>query len=112
MGLPISQARVHGDTVYVSGQVGIDPDTGEMVDGGVEAQARQILTNIESILDAADSSFEDILKATVFIEDMDNFEAVNEVYEEFVVSPYPARSAIEAGLAMGFEVEIEVIAAR
>lgn len=110
--LPFSQAISHGDTVYVSGQTGVDPGTGEMVEGGVEAETRQALKNIEAILDAAGSSLEDVVKATVFVTDMDDFGTVNEVYEEFVTEPYPARSAVEVNdLAMEFTVEIEVTAA-
>lgn len=110
--LPISQAMVHGDTVYVSGQTGVKPGTGEMVEGGVEAETRQALENVGAILDAAGSSFGDVIKATLFVEDMDDFGTVNAVYEEFVSEPYPARSAVEVSdLAMEFAVELEVIAA-
>ncbi|WP_430504517.1 RidA family protein [Haloparvum sp. PAK95] len=109
--VPLSQATVHDDTVYVSGQVGIDPETGEMVDGGVEAEARQALENAEAILDAAGSSLDDVVKATVFLNDVDDFETVNQVYGEFLPEPYPARSAFEVGdLAASLAVEIEVIA--
>lgn len=110
--LPISQAMVHGDTVYVSGQTGVDPETGEQVEGGVEAETRQALRNIGAVLAAAGATFDDVVKATVFVEDMDDFDTVNAVYSEFVSEPYPARSAIEASdLALAFAVEIEVIAA-
>lgn len=110
--LPISQAMVHGDTVYVAGQTGVDPETGEMVDGGVVAETRQAMANVEAILEAAGTSFDNVVKATLFVGDMDDFGAVNEVYEEFVTEPYPARSAFEAGdLAMDFSIELEVIAA-
>lgn len=110
--LPISQAMVHGDTVYVAGQTGVDPETGEMVDGGVVAETRQAMANVEAILEAAGTSFDNVVKATLFVGDMDDFGAVNEVYEEFVSEPYPARSAFEAGdLAMDFSIELEVIAA-
>lgn len=110
--LPISQGMVHGDTLYVSGQTGVDPDTNEMVDGGVEAEARAALENIGAILRAAGASFDDVVKMTVFVDDMDDFGTVNAVYEEFVSEPYPARSAFEAGdLAMDFSIELEVIAA-
>jgi 2-iminobutanoate/2-iminopropanoate deaminase len=111
LGLPISQARVHDGTVYVSGQVGIDPETGELVDGGVRDQTKQTLANIEAILKAAGASVEDIVKATVFVEDMDDIGAVNEEYEVFITEPYPARSAVEVSeLALKCEVEIEVTA--
>lgn len=110
--LPISQAMIHGDTVYVSGQTGVDPETGEMVEGGVEAETRQALENVGAILEAAGCSFDDVVKATLFVDDMDDFGTVNEVYEEFVSEPYPARSAFEAGdLAMEFAIELEVVAA-
>lgn len=110
--VPLSQATVHDGTVYVSGQVGIDPETGELVEGGVEAEARQALENVEAILDAAGSSLDDVVKATVFLNDVDDFETVNRVYGEFVPEPYPARSAVEVGdLAASFAVEIEVTAA-
>lgn len=110
--VPISQGIIHGDTVYVSGQVGVDPDTGAMVDGGVAAQTDQILNNIATILSAADTSLNNVVKATVFIEEMDAFETVNEVYTDYFSEPYPARSAVEVSeLAMDFEVEIDVIAA-
>lgn len=111
LGLPISQAQVHNDTVYVSGQVGIDPETGELVDGGAKAQTEQTLANIEAILEAAGASVADILKVTVFVEDMNEMETVNEVYEAFMSEPYPARSAVEVSeLALDCEVEIEVTA--
>lgn len=110
--VPLSQATVHDDTVYVSGQVGIDPEMGELVDDGVEAEARQALENIEAILTAADTSFDDVVEATMFLTDVDDFETVNQVYGEFVPEPYPARSAFEVGdLAASFAVEIEVVAA-
>lgn len=110
--LPISQAIVHGDTVYVAGQTGIDPATGELVEGGIEAETRQTLENIEAILEAAGTSFDNVLKATVFIEDMTDFDRVNAVYRAFVSEPYPARSAVEVSdLALEFAMEIEVIAA-
>lgn len=112
LGLPISQATIHDESVYVSGQVGLDPETNSMVDGGIREQTKQTMRNIEAILDAAGTSIDDIIKTTVFVEDMDDFEAVNDVYAEFVSEPYPARSAVEVGeLAMEFDVEIEVIAA-
>jgi len=111
-GLPISQAIVHGDTVYVAGQVGKEPDTGDAVDGGVAAQAEQALANAETILEAAGSSADAVVKATVLIEDMDQFSEVNEVYRDFFDEPYPARTAFEVGsLAADYEVEIEVIGA-
>lgn len=110
---PLSQAIALDDTVYVSGQVPVDPETGEIVDGDVREQTRQTLDNVSAILDAAGTSMDSVVKATVFIDDIDDFDAVNEVYEEYVSEPYPARSAIEVGdLAIDIGVEIEVIAER
>lgn len=110
--LPISQAIVHGDTVYVAGQTGVNPETNEMVEGGVEAETRQALENVDAIPNAAGSSLDDVVKATVFVEDMADFGSVNNVNKEFVSEPYPARSAVEVSdLAMEFAVEIEVTAA-
>lgn len=110
--LPISQGVVHGNTLYVSGQTGVDPETNEMVTGGVEAEARVAMENIGAILAAAGASFDDLVKVTVFVDDMDEFGTVNAVYEEFVSAPYPARSAVEVSdLAMEFSLEIEAIAA-
>jgi 2-iminobutanoate/2-iminopropanoate deaminase len=110
--LPFSQGIVHGDTVYVSGQVGIDPGTGEVVEGGIRAETRRTMENVAAILEAAGSSLENVIKATVFLDDMAEFESFNEVYAEFVEEPLPARSAVEVSdLAVDVAVEIEVIAA-
>lgn len=111
--LPLSKAIVHGDTVYVSGQTPRDPDRGgEPVEGDIREQTAQVLENASAILDAAGSSLDDVVKSTVFVTDMGNFAAVNEVYGDYMSEPYPARSAIEvADLAADFEVEIEFIAA-
>lgn len=110
--LPFSQAIVHGDTVYVSGQVGTDPETGEIVDGGVQAETRQIMENISAILEAAGTSMDNVVKATVFLDDVGEFEEFNEVYREYLTDPLPARSAFEVSdLAIDIAVEIEVIAA-
>lgn len=110
--LPISRAIVHDDTIYVSGQTGVDPDAGEMVEGGLEAETRQALGNVGAILAAAGASFDDVLEATVILEDVDDFDTVNEVCGEFVSEPHPARSAVEViDLAVEFAVELEVTAA-
>jgi 2-iminobutanoate/2-iminopropanoate deaminase len=110
--LPFSQAIVHGDTVYVSGQVGIDPATGDVVDGGIQAETRRTMENVGAILEAAGTSLDNVVKTTVFLDDVDDFAAFNEAYGEFVDDPLPARSAFEVGdLAIDIAVEIEVIAA-
>ena len=110
--LPFSQGTIHGDTVYTSGQVGIDPETGEIVEGGIRAETRQTLENVAAVLEAAGSSMDSALKATVFLTDMDEFAEFNEVYAEFVDEPRPARSAVEVSeLARDLAVEIEMVAA-
>lgn len=110
--LPFSQGIVHGDTVYTSGQIGMDPETGEVVEGGIEAETRQTMENISAILEAAGTSLDNAIKATVFLTDMDEFAAFNEVYAEYVTEPRPARSAVEVSdLARDLAVEIEMVAA-
>ena len=110
--LPFSQGIVHGDTVYTSGQVGVDPRTGELVEGGVRAETRQTMENVAAILEAAGASLDSAVKATVFLTDMNDFDEFNEVYSEFVDEPRPARSAVEvSALASDYAVEIEMVAA-
>lgn len=110
--LPFSQAIIHDDTVYVSGQVGTDPETGEVVDGGIQPETRQTMENISTILEAAGTSMDNVVKATVFLDNIDEFSEFNEVYREYLQEPLPARSAFEVGdLAIDIAVEIEVIAA-
>ncbi|MFB6218815.1 MAG: RidA family protein [Halobacteriaceae archaeon] len=110
--LPFSQAIVHGDTVYVSGQVPVDPETGEIVGEDIREQTRRTMENVAAVLEAAGSSLDSIVKATVFLADIDDFAAFNEVYSEYVSGPEPARSAFEVGdLAIDVTVEIEVVAA-
>lgn len=110
-GLPISQAIVHGDTVYVSGTVPRDPETNELVDGDMRAQSEQVMENLASILDAAGSSLDRVVKATVFLADIDDRPAFNEVYAEYLDEPYPARSAVGVDLAVDAGVEVEAVAA-
>jgi len=108
---PYSQGIIDDGRVYVSGQGPVDPETGEIVSEDVSEQTAQTLRNIEAILDAAGTSFENVLKANVYVTDMDNYEEVNEVYAEFMTEPYPARAAMEISrLPIDIEVEIEVIA--
>ena len=109
---PFSQGIVHGDTVYTSGQIGMDPETGEVVEGGIRAETRRTMENVAAVLEAAGSSLDDAIKATVFLTDMDDFAAFNEVYAEYVSEPRPARSAVEvSGLARDIAVEVEMVAA-
>ena len=110
---PYSQAIEACGTVYVSGQLPIDPATGEFAQGGIQAEARQSLTNIKNILAEAGLTMQNVVKVTVFLADISNFAAVNEVYSEFFQAPYPARSAFAvAALPKGANVEIEAIAVR
>jgi 2-iminobutanoate/2-iminopropanoate deaminase len=108
---PYSQAiRVDG-FVFCSGQIGLDPKTGQLVDGGIEAQPRRVLDNIEAVLKAADLTLADIVKATIFLVDMADFKTVNGIYGDRMAQPYPARSTFAvAALPMGARIEIEVIA--
>ena len=110
---PYSQAIEACGTVYVSGQLPIDPATGEFAQGGTQAEARQSLTNIKNILAEAGLTMQNVVKVTVLLADISNFAAVNEVYAEFFQAPYPARSAFAvAALPKGANVEIEAIAVR
>lgn len=108
---PYSQGIDSGDTIYLSGQLGLDAD-GEMQDG-VVAQAHQSLKNIEILLAEVGLDFTNIVKTLVLLDDMNDFKAVNEVYAQYFKEPYPARSAFAVkGLPLGGLVEIEIIAKR
>ena len=110
---PYSQAIESNGTVYVSGQLPIDPATGEFAVGGIQAEARQSLTNISNILKETGMSMANVAKVTVLLADIKDFAAVNEVYQEFFEAPYPARSAFAvAALPKGADIEIEAIAVR
>ena len=110
---PYSQGIASGDLVFCSGQLGLDPATGELVEGGVEAQAERALRNLGAVLDAAGVGMNDIVKTTLFLASMDDFAAVNAVYAKFMPEPPPARSTFAVGaLPKGGRVEIEAIAHR
>ena len=109
---PYSQAIQIGDLLFVSGQVPIDPSTGAIVEGDVKAQAQQSLNNLKAILNAAGTNMGAVVKTTVFLADMNDFAAMNEVYAQFFQEPFPARSAVQVGrLPKDVLVEIEAIAA-
>ena len=109
---PYSQAIRVGNLVYTSGQIPIDPATGNFVEGGIKEQTRQSLTNVKAILEEAGLSMADVVKTTVFMADMNDFADMNSVYAEFFAEPYPARSAVSVKtLPKGALVEIEVVAA-
>ena len=108
---PYSQAIQIGQLLFTSGQVPIDPETGALVEGGIQEQARQSLNNIKAILNAAGTNMGAVVKTTVFLQDMNDFAAMNEVYAQFFQEPYPARSAVQVGrLPKDALVEIEAIA--
>ena len=108
---PYSQAIQVGQMLFTSGQVPIDPETGAIVEGGIQEQARQSLNNLKAILNAAGTNMGAVVKTTVFLQDMNDFAAMNEVYAQFFQEPYPARSAVQVGrLPKDALVEIEAIA--
>jgi 2-iminobutanoate/2-iminopropanoate deaminase len=110
---PYSMAIETGDLVFLSGQTPLDVATGKLVEGDIAAQARQSLENLKTILDAAGLTFAHVVKANIFLTNMGDFTAVNEVYKSYFREPYPARSTIAvAALPMGAKVEIEMIASR
>ena len=110
---PYSQALLVGNTLYISGQLGIDPATGKRVDGDTAAQAEQALKNIMAILMEENMSMHNVAQVQVFLADIADFAAVNEVYKSFFSEPYPARAAIQAGaLPAGGSVEILVTAVK
>ena len=110
-GAPYSQAIRFGDLVFVSGQLAIDPTTNELVEGGISEQTEQVLANVRAILEEAGSSLENVVKATIFLVDLDDFGAMNEVYARHMGDPPPARATIEvAGLPTGARIEIDAIA--
>jgi 2-iminobutanoate/2-iminopropanoate deaminase len=109
---PYSVGIIHGDLTFVSGMLGLDPQTGELTPGGIEAETRQALTNLAAILETAGSSLGRVLKTTVFLRDMADFPRMNAVYSEFFRDEPPARSAVQvAALPKGAAVEIEAVAA-
>ena len=108
---PYSQAIEVGNLVYTSGQLPIDPATGSFPEGGIKEQARQSLLNVKSILEAAGTGMQNVVKTTVFMADMNDFADMNGVYAEFFAEPFPARSAVAVKtLPKGALVEIEVVA--
>jgi 2-iminobutanoate/2-iminopropanoate deaminase len=108
---PYSQGIAANGFVFVSGQIAIDPATGELSTGPIEDQARQVLRNVGAVLEAAGSSYDSVVKATVFLQDMNDFAKMNAVYGEFFRPPYPARAAVQvARLPRDVKIEVEVIA--
>ncbi|MCC6540409.1 MAG: RidA family protein [Bryobacterales bacterium] len=109
---PYSQAVIYNGIAYCSGQIPLDPATGQVVDGGIEEQTERVMKNLEAVLAAAGSSCRQVLKTTVFLADMAEFPKMNEVYGRYFPEAPPARATVQAaGLPRGVRVEIECIAA-
>ncbi len=109
---PYSHANAAGETIYISGQLGLDPETGVLAEG-VEAQAKTGFENLKTILTEAGVSVENVVKTTVFLTDMNDFAAVNDIYAQYFTADYPARSCVQvAALPKGASFEIEAIAAK
>ena len=108
---PYSQAIQAGDFLFLSGQIPLDPKTGELVKGDIRNQTRQVLENIRGVLESQSSGMKDVVKVTIFLKDIGNFNRVNEVYATYFPSSPPARSTVEvAKLPKDADIEIEMIA--
>jgi 2-iminobutanoate/2-iminopropanoate deaminase len=108
---PYSQAIIADDFVFCSGQIPIDPATGNIVEGSIEDQTRQVLKNLGAVLEAAGTSYDGVVKTTVFLQDMNDFAKMNAVYAEFFKAPSPARATVQvARLPRDVKVEIEAVA--
>ncbi len=108
---PFSQGIVANGFVFCSGQIALVPKTGELNTGGIEDQTRQVLQNLSAVLEAAGTSLDNVVKATVFLQDMNDFASMNKVYAEFFKVPFPARAAVQvARLPRDVKVEIEAMA--
>jgi 2-iminobutanoate/2-iminopropanoate deaminase len=108
---PYAQAVSQGDWLFTSGQIALDPESGKIVDGGFEAQAKQVLKNLTQVLASAGCGFSDVVKATIYIVDMADFPTLNELYGEVLGGHRPARSTVQvAALPMGGLVEIDLVA--
>ncbi|KYK35285.1 MAG: hypothetical protein AYK19_22460 [Theionarchaea archaeon DG-70-1] len=109
---PYSQGIEAGGIVFVSGQVGINPETGSKVEGGIEKETEQVLTNIEAILKEAGLTLKDVAKVNVYLKDISDFSRMNQVYSTFFSEHKPARACVEANLVKDFLVEIDAVAVR
>ncbi len=108
---PYSQAIAANGFVFASGQIAIDPSSGELNTGSIEEQTRLVLSNLKAVLEAAGSSFDKAVKCTVFLQDLNDYSGMNAVYGEFFKAPYPARAAVQVSrLPKDVKVEIEAIA--
>ncbi|MBI1911597.1 MAG: RidA family protein [Deltaproteobacteria bacterium] len=108
---PYSQGVKIGRQIFLSGQIPIDPRTGDVIDGDIAAQTRQVLKNLQAVLEQSGASMKDVVKTTVFLKNLANFTDMNSLYGEFFTEPYPARATVEvSALPKGVEVEIDAIA--
>lgn len=108
---PYSQAIRKGDLLFISGQIPINPETGLIIDGGIEEQTKQVLKNIDAIIEEAGFSKDDVLKTTIFLKSLADFHIVNSLYGEYFSTPFPARSCVEvSALPKDALIEIELIA--
>jgi 2-iminobutanoate/2-iminopropanoate deaminase len=108
---PYSQAILAGNTLYLAGQIAMDPSTGEMAQGGIEAETRQVMENLRAVLEAAGSSFRDVVQTQVFLADLADFATMNEIYRSYLSEPYPVRATVQvAALPRGARVEIQMVA--
>ena len=108
---PYSQAVRSGDTIYTSGQIPLDPASGEIVGGDITAQAHRVFENLKAVLEAGGATFADVVRVGIYLTDLGDFAAVNEVMKQYFAEPYPARSTIGvAALPRGAAVEIDVVA--
>lgn len=109
---PYSQGIDIGNLIFFSGQIPLSPETGEMPEG-IEAQTKQALENVNGLLESQGLDFSHVVKTTVFLDNMDDFNTVNSIYAQYFVEPYPARSAVEVGrLPKGALIEVEIIACK
>ncbi len=110
---PYSQAVLIGDMLYMSGQIGIDPATGKMVEGGIEKETRQVLNNMAAVVGEAGMTFDDVVQVQVFVTNLDHYALVNGLYSEYFTKDFPARAAVQVGrLPGGASVEIMAVAVR
>jgi reactive intermediate/imine deaminase len=110
---PYSQAVAAGDTVYLSGQIGLDPKSGKLVEGGISAETKQVLENIKAVLSAAGSDETQVVSVNVYLTDMNDFAAMNDIYAGFFKEPFPARATVAVkSLPKGAKVEISVVAVK
>ena len=108
---PYSQANVYGNLIFTSGQIPLNPETAMVVEGGIEEQTRQVFANLQAVLEAAGSGLDKILKTTVFLKNMGDFQIVNQIYAEYFQGEFPSRSAVEvARLPKDVLIEIEAVA--